>query len=695
MSSRRDFIKATAVGTAGLMLSNNYLYSSPAGVPYANDSTSLRFRQIHLDFHTSEKIAGVGSDFDPEKFADTLKKASVNSVTCFGRCHHGYIYHDTKMFPERHHPSLKRNLLKEQIEACHKKNIRVPVYVTMQWDLFSANRHPEWLMRDEKGQPLSTNGTFEPGFYQHLCILTPYREFLKKYVTELFEQVPVDGLFFDIFHALPNANQESINGILKKGLDPAISEVRQAFYKQALDGFKAEMTAFVRKLDKNCTIFYNGGHVGPYIRSSINSYTHLELESLPSGGWGYLHFPLTSRYARNLGKDIMGMTGKFHTSWGDFHSLKNQPALEFECFTMLAQNAKCSIGDQLHPQGILDPGTYDLIGAVYKQVAEKEPWCVGAKALSDIAVFSPEKETGTDNRINDVILGAVRILQEGKHQFDVVDRMSDWSSYKVLVFPDVIAFNDQLKSKVEAFVARGGAVIASYQSGLTEDKKAFASPVFGLELVGEAPFSPDFLVPEGEIGKGLPKQDFVMYTKGMQVKPLDAKVLVNADIPYFNRTWEHFVSHKHTPSAFKAGYPGITKAGKVIYFMHPVFTQYAQNTPLWCKKLVLNALDILLPMPVLKVDAPSFVVASYNEQALLKRRVIHLLNYIPERRGTQFDVIEDIISTENVTVSASAGKTISKVTIVPQGKVLEFKQENGRIVFIVPEIKGHQMIELA
>jgi len=45
----------------------------------------LRFRQIHLDFHTSELIQGVGSQFDPEEFAATLEKARVDSITCFAR----------------------------------------------------------------------------------------------------------------------------------------------------------------------------------------------------------------------------------------------------------------------------------------------------------------------------------------------------------------------------------------------------------------------------------------------------------------------------------------------------------------------------------------------------------------------------------------------------------------------------------
>ena len=108
----------------------------------------LVFRQIHLDFHTSEAIEGIGAEFDPEEFVSTLEKARVKSITCFARCHHGWIYFDTKAFPERRHPHLTRNLLKDQIDACHARNIRVPIYITVQWDHLTAkelNPYPRQL----------------------------------------------------------------------------------------------------------------------------------------------------------------------------------------------------------------------------------------------------------------------------------------------------------------------------------------------------------------------------------------------------------------------------------------------------------------------------------------------------------------------------------------------------------------------
>ena len=90
----------------------------------------LPYRQIHLDFHTSGDIPEIGVEFDKEEFGEILEKARVNSITCFSRCHHGYLYYDSKKFPERIHPHLKnKNILKEQIEVCHEKGIRVPIYL--------------------------------------------------------------------------------------------------------------------------------------------------------------------------------------------------------------------------------------------------------------------------------------------------------------------------------------------------------------------------------------------------------------------------------------------------------------------------------------------------------------------------------------------------------------------------------------
>lgn len=655
----------------------------------------LRFRQVHLDFHTSEHIMGIGAAFDPDAFAETLVRARVNSITCFARCHHGWMYYLSEAFPDRRHPHLRRDLLREQIEACHKRGIRVPIYTTVQWDHQTAELHPEWLCVGADGR-ISGTPPYEPGFYRTLCLNTAYVGFLRAHVDELLATLPVDGLFFDIVQPQDCSCAMCRADMRAAGIDPSDGPARRLFGLRVMNRFKQEMTRFVRERNADCTVFYNAGHVGPRHRPVANAYTHFELESLPSGGWGYLHFPMTSRYARTLGLECLGMTGKLHTSWGDFQSFKNQAALEYECFLMLALNAKCSVGDQLPPDGRICPHTYDLIGGVYREVERREPWCAGARPVTEIAVMNPEAFHGGQAFAQpEAGQGVTRILQEGRHQFDLVDAETDLSAYRVLVLPDEIPVDSGLAMRIDDLVEAGGSVLASYHSGLTPDRARFALDGFGLEAVGEAPYSPDFIVPGDALQTGLRPTEYVMYLQGMEVRADDeAEALAQVAVPYFNRTHAHFCSHRHTPSSGRVQYPGAVRKGRMVYLAHPVFTTYQRFAPLWCKRLVLNALELLLPDPLVRVEGPSALIATLNAQDDADRWVLHLLYYVPERRGTGFDTIEDVTPLDDVAVTLRVDRPVRGVRLAPQAEALPYKTDQGRLTFRVPRVLGHQMAEV-
>ena len=73
---------------------------------------SMRFRQVHLDFHTSGRIPDIGGRFSKEQFQAALKVGHVDSITVFSKCHHGWAYHPSKA--NRMHPHLKFDLLGAQ-----------------------------------------------------------------------------------------------------------------------------------------------------------------------------------------------------------------------------------------------------------------------------------------------------------------------------------------------------------------------------------------------------------------------------------------------------------------------------------------------------------------------------------------------------------------------------------------------------
>ncbi|MFO7635805.1 MAG: beta-galactosidase trimerization domain-containing protein [Clostridia bacterium] len=669
----------------------------------------LNFRQIHLDFHTSELIGGVGGEFDPREFARTLKDAHVGSVTCFARCHHGMMYYTSEKFPERIHPGLgHRNLLKEQIDACHALGIRVPVYITVQWDYYTSVRHPEWLMRNEDGSPVFQH-SLKPGFYHGLCVNTPYAAFLAEHTREVLETLDADGIFFDIVQEKPCACEYCISSMREKGYNPLSAEDRTRHYEGVLAVFRKNMTTLVEEVRPGILVFYNSGHISYKTRKAMDPYTHFELESLPGGEWGYIHFPVVMRYARNLGKDCLAHTGKFHTTWGDFHSFKNREALEYECFRMLALNAKCLIGDQLEPGGKLSGPVYSLIGGVYGQVEKKEAWCKNAKPVTEIGVFTPDEFQGSGlDHLPEAQIGAARILEQCACQFDFIDTDMDFSRYKLLVMPDRITVDEAFHRKLKAYLEEGGKILASYESGMDAAKESFTLSELQVEISGETlddsglpvkgkPYQnndfADYVVPAGPIGKGLCETDHVMYIKGMEVRATGSGVgVLDANSSLFNRSYKHFCSHNQAPSSGKKAYDAAVMTRNTIYFAHPVFLTYHHKSPKWVKVLVKNAIGMLLPGQLVEHDGPSTLLTALNEQE--GRYVLHLLHYIPERKSEKLDIIEDVIPLYDLKVRLRLPGNAKTLRMVPEGEDMVFTRDGDGIVFTIPRMEGHCMLEI-
>ena len=69
---------------------------------------------------------------------------------------HGYAYYDTKIAVR--HPSLKRDLLGEMLQALRPAGIAANYYYGLTWDALAAARHPEWRILDRAGKPVIFGG---------------------------------------------------------------------------------------------------------------------------------------------------------------------------------------------------------------------------------------------------------------------------------------------------------------------------------------------------------------------------------------------------------------------------------------------------------------------------------------------------------------------------------------------------------
>lgn len=650
----------------------------------------MRFRQVHLDFHTSEHIEDIGKKFDKKQFQTALKKGHINSITLFSKCHHGWAYHPSKA--NEIHPHLDFDLLGAQIQAAHEIGVKTPIYLSAGLDEKMAHRHPEWLVRNLDESTTWAKDFTEPGYHK-MCMSSPYLDYLVKQIEEVCKNYDADGIFLDIAGVQPCYCQNCIAEREELGLNPYDENDVLKHAEMVYKRYAEKTRAAVDKYKPNLSLFHNGGHIRQGRRDLVNYNTHLELESLPTGGWGYDHFPFSARYCQGLGVDYLGMTGKFHGSWGEFGGFKHPNALRFEVALAAANGAKCSVGDQLSPSGEMDMVTYDLIGSAYSELEEKEEWLDNVESVADIAIISPEAyvgdlSTGQMTKVDDSGSGVCRIMLEGKYLFDVIDFESDLSKYKVIILPDVIRADIDFAKRLREFCDCGGKVLATGKSALYENSNEFCLNL-GAEWIKENPYKPDYFRPLEKI-KDMGDTGYIMYGNGEKIRCIGNELGIREN-PYFNRTRAHFCSHQHTPNSCEYGGAGMTEGKDGIYIAWNIFADYAQSGELHLKQMAIFALDRLLDSAkTLKTNLPAQGIVTLMKQS--DRLICHLLYASPVKRGNGIEVIEDIVPIYNVELAIKTDKKINKVYLAPQKEDIDFTYENGYISVKLDKIECHQMV---
>lgn len=662
---------------------------------------ALRFRQVHLDFHTSPSIPGIGSRFDKQQFQEALKKGHVDSITVFSKCHHGWSYHDTAVGAR--HPHLSFDLLDAQIEACREINVNAPIYLSAGVDNYIAHEHPEWRRINPEGRYAGWSSTPSEAGFHLLCFNTPYLDYLCAQMREVVAKYPhCHGIFLDIISEGECCCKWCMDWMEANGLDASKPEDRRKAASHTIQRYYEMTTAAARSVNPETRIFHNSGHIAPGRRDLLPYFSHLELESLPTGGWGYDHYPMSAKYVKTLGLDFLGMTGKFHTSWGEFGGFKHPNALKYECAAMLAFGSKCSVGDQLHPDGEMDETTYEIIGAAYADVERKEKWCAGVDNVADVGLLLSSSLNLGGGRSNDADTGAGRAMLEGHFLFDILDGDGDFKAYRMLVIPDDVIIDAPLKIKLDDYLANGGKLFLAGKAGLSENRKTFLFDV-GAETEGVSEFAPDYIMPCDEVRADFVKTPNVAYLPSQRIKTTTGQSLGDVYDPYFNRTYRHFCSHRHTPNRPEAsGYDCGVKNGNILYLAHPVFTLYRFLGAVSIRDYIVKSMRLLLDGDTVSVDGlPSTGRLSLMNQKHDSRHVLHLLyanTILRGGKGCGFDpveVIEELNPVYGITVTVHLPNPVSTVTRVPEGEAMSFeKLEDGAIRFTLPELLCHQMIEL-
>lgn len=653
--------------------------------------TEFPRRAIHLDCHTMPGMYDIAKDFDAEAFVKTLSDAHVDYITVFAKCNLGFAYYPTKI--GKVYPGLKVDMLGEMVKACHARGIRVAAYFNTGIDHEHARVHREWCKVDKEGRVY--NFKDKGHWFRDPCLNTGYGDHIFGMVREVLDQYPVDGIFLDCFDLKPCYGHECLTAMKQEKMNIYDDSQVADYCWRITDRFLNRVETLAQSKRQGIYILFNGI---AYRRQP----THIELEVLPTGGWGYEYLPFAIRYARTLGKPYFTMTGRFHKSWGDFGGIRTKHSLLFDLYSSISNAGTCSVGDHLHPRGRLEPEVYRLVQDAYDTVSRLEPWTAGARAEAEIAVLEPHMADFPSYRLYtakrdgftlDSIKGAARILSELKCQFDVTDGQEDLSKYKIIVLADSTRVTTSLKPKLDEHLRRGGAIISSATAGMNEEGTAFALGDGGLVYEGPEPFNPVFLEALPPVAEGMPDMRVTAYQKGIAMRAgPGGEVLVRLWKPYSNlHAWDYEHETMYCPQEKDTGRPAVVRSGNVIHFSFPLFMGYLRDGVVPHRTLLANCLRLVLPNPMIEVTGfPSFGRVTVTAKG--SQRLVHLLCYVPESRGSA-DMIEEPIAVSDIPVRLRTdGRNVNKVFLAPQGESLKFTKTDDHVGFTVPRVNGYQLV---
>ena len=152
--------------------------------------------------------------------------------------------------------------------------------------------------------------------------------------------------------------------------------------------------------------------------------SHLEIECLPSGGWGYDYF-IPRSACEDVGDNVIYMTG-VPGFLGRFRRIQGINSRK------RYRDAMCQ-GTQF-PSVIIASGgrtvedIYRDIGKIYRKYEEYERWTNGCGYISEIGIII---NRGSFTNSHKGAADAFRL----KYGFDIIDETMDFGKYRLLLIP--------------------------------------------------------------------------------------------------------------------------------------------------------------------------------------------------------------------------------------------------------------------
>lgn len=715
--SRRIFIQTASTAALGAVSMNDS--SSAVNVERAAAWFKNTRRMLHLDSHFAG-FQDVYSGFDAEAAAQIYADAGFQMVSFFAKCGGGYSYYPTKIGIM--HPTCRANYTGELTAELKKRGVRRLHYIAIACEREHHKKHPEWVLNLQpltwsKDQVINQDSV-------SMCFNSPYvEEVAIPQMKEIVRMYDVDGFFIDgIVQPFlqwncycPSCSEQfdkEVGGeIPKTDSDPKAFAYRK-WANRHMEALMEKIHGELSSVKPDIAFIFNFTWMAAYPITPPWFIPHVTWDTpTPQTGNYSWNFSMESRYLNTLPDVPFSCMNTRGNNWGDY-ALREPEAFQHECAILLAACGGNYLSDIPYPSGNPDPPVYEAFGAVNRRYKVLEPILKDSAPVKEAAVLHSADSVWSKAPMKPhpewvftkayySVTGAHKALIELHTQMGIINSqicVNTLQDYRVLILSDQRILSVREVEKIRDFVQNGGSLIATHETGTRDTKNGklpeFAlSDVFGVKLSGGGEVSNCYLRVTSELKKfGLPAMDVEAGGSYTKVIPTTAQKLLDLVPPYKG-------TRGGPPDSQPEG-PGVTintfGKGKVIYCAADLFGGYFEKATPNMRKLAAWMLEQVYPTEsrlIVLENAPINVEMFYNHKNG-REYFVHLINYSGDKRDTGTPQVQDFNPVQDIRVKIRLGRRPSGVTLIPDGKKINFTYSGGWLIFEVMPLKIHDIYRI-
>jgi Hypothetical glycosyl hydrolase 6/Beta-galactosidase trimerisation domain len=675
------------------------------------------YRKLFFDFHSPGTTEGLASAFSAERWIGRIQAAHATAVSVFTKCGFGYSYYQKGSIRYKHpHLPAGVDMLGEQIAALHKRDMHaIGYYHTFNSEPI-ARDHPQWVEIDAEGKPRGIS----------ICLLSPLlREWMLPHVEEIVTSYDVDAMFFDGTYAHDACYCDSCKQryaaacgglVIPRDVDDPHWRQYLAWKLDAFKQVRQEVCDAIHKYAPDMPVSFNYAYTARMPEPVPQAVGNLMADIFPDDQ--VFNGSYFSAYWATHDKPFDIMNSAFLQWWGDW-GCKPALAMQQEVATAIAHGGLTWIGYQMTQAYDVPQAVIDEMGKTLDFVLEREPILVGAIPVRNVAVLHSTSSALTADEQAFILdekslRGAHRLLTESMIPYHIAHEQhlhEHLAEYRAVILADQKYISTQLVDLLSDWVRNGGLLIAAGRNGTVDETfkptgRMALEDLLGVRYEGANDQTHAYIeVTDPQLKPGTLDMPHLAEASFVCARPnaVDVRTLARLRRIYLRSDGKLLL--RWSPVGDDSGYPAITLRpvgkGHAVFIAGDVFRAYQAKNQWNLKRIVANLLNMLLPDPLVSVDAPAWLeVVVMRQPADLppgrhERLLVHLVNQHGGRPvdGNNYCLEPDSIApVHDITVRIRQPRRPTQVTLEPDGIVPQWSFNDGVVTVEVPVVAIHRVV---